>query len=93
MIRSFKDANTQEVFNGRCPKGFPANILNVARRKLRMIDAAVKLEDLKVPPNNKLHRLEKDREGQYAIWINDKYRACFKWSDDGPTDVEIVDYH
>jgi proteic killer suppression protein len=93
MIRSFKDSNTQEVFNGTCPKGFPADIVKVARRKLRMVDAAVKLSDLKIPPNNKLHPLQGDREGQHAIWINDKYRVCFVWSDDGPTDVEITDYH
>ena len=93
MIRSFKDSNTQEVFNGTCPKGFPADIVKVARRKLRMVDAAVKLSDLKIPPNNKLHPLQGDREGQHAIWINDKYRVCFVWSDDGATDVEITDYH
>ena len=93
MIRSFKDSNTEEVFNGRCPKGFPANILKVSRRKLRMIGAAANLNDLKVPPNNKLHPLENEREGQHAIWVNDKYRVCFVWSDEGPTDVEITDYH
>jgi proteic killer suppression protein len=83
----------RNVFNGRCPKGFPADLLKVARRKLRMVDAAAKLSDLKIPPNNKLHPLQDDREGQHAIWINDKYRVCFVWSDDGPTDVEITDYH
>jgi proteic killer suppression protein len=93
MIRSFKDSNTREVFNGNCPKGFPADIVRVARRKLRMVDAATKLSDLKIPPNNKLHPLQADREGQHAIWINDKYRVCFVWSDDGATDVEITDYH
>jgi toxin HigB-1 len=93
MIRSFKDAKTEAVFNGECPKGFPANILNVARRKLAMVDAAMVLDDLKAVPGNKLHPLERDREGQHAIWINDKYRVCFTWSDEGPTDVEITDYH
>jgi proteic killer suppression protein len=93
MIRSFKDSKTKEVFNGNCPKGFPANILKVVRRKLRMLDAAGNLSDLKVPPNNKLHELEKDRAGQHAIWVNDKYRVCFIWTNDGPTDVEITDYH
>jgi toxin HigB-1 len=93
MIRGFKDSNTQEVFNGNCPKGFPADIVRVARRKLRMVDAATKLSDLKIPPNNKLHPLQGDRGGQHAIWINDKYRVCFVWSDDGATDVEITDYH
>ncbi len=93
IIRSFKDTNTEEVFNGGCPKGFPADIQSVARRKLRMVDAAVTLNDLKVPPNNKLHPLDKERAGQHAIRINDKYRVCFVWSDEGPTDVEITDYH
>ena len=93
MIRSFKDWKTEEVFNGNCPKGFPADILRVARRKLRMVDAAANLNDLKVPPNNKLHALEKDREGQHAIWVNDQYRVCFRWTNDGPEDVEITDYH
>ncbi|HUZ33312.1 MAG TPA: type II toxin-antitoxin system RelE/ParE family toxin [Xanthobacteraceae bacterium] len=93
MIRGFKDANTEQVFNGRCPKGFPADILSVARRKLRMVDAAVELNDLKIPPNTRLHPLEKNRKGQHAIRINDKYRVCFVWSDQGPTNVEITDYH
>jgi proteic killer suppression protein len=93
MIRSFRDANTEEVFKGKCPRGFPAHILRVARRKLGMIAAATKLDDLRAPPNNKLHPLKDDREGQYAIWVNDKYRVCFEWSDDGATNVEITDYH
>jgi proteic killer suppression protein len=93
MIRSFRDAKTREVFEGRCPKGFPANILRVARRKLGMVDAATKLEDLRAPPNNNLHRLKDDREGQHAIWVNDQYRVCFEWSDNGATNVEITDYH
>jgi toxin HigB-1 len=93
MIRSFRDAATEAVFNGKCPKGFPADILKVARRKLRMLDAAAQLKDMAIPPGNKLHELKEDRAGQYAIWINDQYRLCFTWSDNGPTDVEIVDYH
>jgi len=93
MIRSFLDAATEAVFNGECPKGFPADIVGVARRKLRMVDAAAKLEDLKAPPGNQLHVLIRERAGQHAIRINDKYRVCFVWSDDGPTEVEITDYH
>jgi proteic killer suppression protein len=93
MIVSFKDSITEAVFNGQCPKGFPANIFSVARRKLAMIDAAPTLETLKVPPGNKLHPLREDREGQHAIWINDQFRVCFKWTEAGPADVEIVDYH
>ncbi len=93
MIRSFKNSMTKAVFDGLQPKGFPADLMKVARRKLRMVDAAYKLDDLKIPPGNKLHPLSKDRKGQHAIRINDKYRICFVWSGDGPTDVEITDYH
>jgi proteic killer suppression protein len=93
MIRSFRDARTREVFAGRCPKGFPASILKVARRKLRVLDAAHRLDDLRAAPGNKLHPLKGDREGQYAIWVNDQYRVCFEWSDDGASNVEITDYH
>jgi toxin HigB-1 len=93
MIRSFKNPNTEAVFNGDCPKGFPADLLKVARRKLALVNAAAALNDLKAPPGNKLHPLEGDRKGQHAIWVNDKYRVCFVWSDEGPTDVEITDYH
>ena len=93
MIVSFKDSVVEAVFNGQCPKGFPANILSVARRKLAMVDAAPTLETLKVPPGNKLHPLKDDREGQHAIWINDQFRVCFRWTEAGAAEVEIVDYH
>jgi toxin HigB-1 len=93
MIRSFRDNVTEAVFRGECPKGFPANILRVARRKLLMVDAARELKDLKVPPNNKLHSLQKDREGQHAIWINDQYRVCFEWHEGDAYNIEIIDYH
>jgi proteic killer suppression protein len=92
-VRSFRDAKTKAVFHGECPRGFPANILKVARRKLRMVDAAKELVDLKAPPNNKLHELGKDRKGQHAIWINRQYRVCFVWNNGEAYDVEIVDYH
>jgi toxin HigB-1 len=92
-VRSFKDAKAKAVFYGECPRGFPANILKVARRKLRMVDAAKELIDLKAPPNNKLHELGKDRSGQHAIWINRQYRVCFVWNNGEAYDVEIVDYH
>ena len=65
----------------------------MARRKLGMVDAASVLDDLKSPPGNKLHALDEDRAGQHAIWINDQYRVCFIWSEDGPRNVEITDYH
>jgi toxin HigB-1 len=93
MIRSFADATTESVYNGLCPKGFPQALLKVARRKLRIVDAAAALKDLEVPPGNKLHPLLKDRLGQHAIRINDKYRVCFKWHEGDAYDVEITDYH
>jgi len=93
MIRGFRDARTKAVFGGECPKGFPADIVRVARRKLRMVDAAAQLIDLRAPPGNRLHPLNGDRAGQHAISINDQFRVCFTWSDDGPADVEITDYH
>ena len=93
MIRSFKDRKTEAVFNGECPKGFPQDIFRVARRKLTMIDAATSLNDLRAVPDNKLHPLKEDRAGQCAIWLNDQYRVCFVWTNDGAESVEIADYH
>ena len=93
MPRSFADAATQAVFDGYAPKELPRNILSAARRKLRYLDAAVTLADLKVPPGNKLHQLSGNRAGQHAIWINAKYRLCFRWNDDGVDQVELTDYH
>jgi proteic killer suppression protein len=93
VIRSFKDSATELVFGGRCPKGFPADIFPVARRKLGMLDAAVSLNSLRVPPANRLEALKGDRKGQHSIRINDQWRICFRWTSIGPEDVEIVDYH
>jgi proteic killer suppression protein len=93
MIRSFRDRITEAVFHGRCPKGFPADIFRVARRKLAMLDAAVSLGSLAVPPANRLEALKGDRRGQHSIRINDQWRICFRWTVIGPEDVEIVDYH
>lgn len=93
MIRSYKDKKTAAVAAGKSPKGFPSDLIKAARRKLVMLDNAVELDDLKSPPGNKLHPLEKDRAGQHAIWINDQFRLCFRWTDAGPEDVEITDYH
>ena len=92
-IQSFANAATEAVFQGRHPKGIPSAILKVARRKLRQIHAAVSLADLKAPPGNKLHPLTHDRAGQHAIWINDQFQICLRWTQTDPTDVEIVDYH
>ncbi|WP_119389283.1 type II toxin-antitoxin system RelE/ParE family toxin [Taklimakanibacter lacteus] len=93
MIKSFKNKVTEAAFNGQAAKGFPANILEVARRKLRMVHRAARLEDLKVPPNNRLERLRGDRDGQYSIRVNDQYRICFRWVDNNAEEVEFVDYH
>jgi proteic killer suppression protein len=93
MINSFKNAMTEAVFNNGVPKGFPADVAKVARRKLEALNAAYQLSDLRSPPGNRLHALVGNREGQYAIRINDQFRVCFVWKDEGAHDVEIVDYH
>jgi proteic killer suppression protein len=93
VIRSFRDKNTEAVFNGESPKGFPANLVKVARRKLRFLNAADNLGDLRSPPGNRLEALAGDRNGQHSIRINDQFRVCFIWTSKGPTEVEIVDYH
>lgn len=92
-IQGFADERTEAVFKGRAPKGIPSTILSAARRKLKMVDAAKVLDDLKQPPGNRLHPLERDRLGQHAIWINSQYRVCFRWTEAGPDQVEITDYH
>lgn len=93
MIRNFKDRTTAAVFNGESPKGFPSDLVKVARRKLRYIDAAIDLRDLRLPPGNRLEALVGDRRGQHSIRINDQFRICFRWTVEGPIDVEITDYH
>jgi toxin HigB-1 len=92
-IRSFRGKAIEAVWNRRVPKGFPADLASVTRRKLVMLDAARTLEDLRLPPNNKLEALRKERTGQHSIRVNDQFRLCFVWTDDGPADVEFVDYH
>jgi proteic killer suppression protein len=93
MIKGFRDRATEAVFNGESPKGFPSDLVKVARRKLGYLDAAVDLRDLRLPPGNRLEALERDRQGQYSIRINDQFRICFRWTPEGPTDVEVTDYH
>jgi proteic killer suppression protein len=93
VIKSFKDRITEAVCRGESPKGFPADLVKVARRKLVYLDAAVDLNDLRSPPGNRLEALRKDRAGQHSIRINDQFRVCFVWTKEGPKDVEIVDYH
>jgi toxin HigB-1 len=93
MIRGFWDDATRAVFDGESPKGFPANLVKVARRKLRYLNAAAELNDLRAPPGNRLKALRDDRAGQHSIRINDQFRVCFVWTSEGPTRVEITDYH
>lgn len=93
MIRSFRNKATASVFQGSCPKGFPADLLKVARRKLEALHAAVRLDDLRVPSGNRLEALKKDRLGQHSIRINDQFRVCFVWRQGDAHDVEITDYH
>lgn len=93
MIKTFRDRTTEAVFNGESPKGFPADLVKVARRKLRYLHAADLLVDLRAPPGNRLEALAGDRKGQHSIRINDQFRVCFIWTAQGPTEVEIVDYH
>ncbi len=93
MIRSFKGKFAESLFNGVCPKGFPADVARTARRKLEMVNAAAALHDLEKPPGNRLEALKKDRKGQHSIRINDKWRVCFRWAGADADDVEVVDYH
>jgi proteic killer suppression protein len=93
MIESFRDKRTAAVFRGQMPKGFPSDIANVARRKLRILDAATGLDDLRIPPANRLEPLAGNRAGQHSIRINDQWRLCFIWREGNAYDVEIVDYH
>ena len=93
MIRTFRDKTTEAIFNGESPKGFPADLVKVARRKLRYLHAASQLIDLRAPPGNRLEALAGDRKGQHSIRVNDQFRVCFVWTALGPADVEIVDYH
>lgn len=97
MILSFRDAGTQDVFNGEntkdARKTCPSSLWKVTARKLDQLDSATALQELKVPPGNQLEPLVGDRKGQYSIRINEQYRICFLWTSLGPDQVEIVDYH
>lgn len=92
MIRSFRCSETETLSKGVRVKRF-VNIQGVARRKLRQLEIAGRLDDLKVPPGNRLEALKGKRSGQYSIRINDQWRVCFRWTSAGAEDVEIVDYH
>ncbi len=91
-IRSFRCEDTEALYEGRNPRRF-RNIENVAERKLQMLDDAVELRDLRSPPGNRLEALSGNRAGQHSVRINDQWRVCFVWTETGPVDVEIVDYH
>jgi proteic killer suppression protein len=93
MIKSFKCKETQKIFDGIVSKKFPADIQSRARRRLDFLDAAENVEDLRIPPSNRLEKLSGDRAGQYSIRINDQYRVCFDWTNNESENVEIVDYH
>jgi proteic killer suppression protein len=93
VIRSFRDRDTEQVFNRLPSRRLPSEILRVARRKLLILNAAEKLSDLRIPPGNRLERLSGDREGQHSIRINQRWRICFRWRDGDAHDVDIVDYH
>lgn len=92
-IRSFRNDEAIAAFEGPLIKGFPADLLRVAQRKLAYLDAAVPLDDLRSPPGNRLEALKGDRSGQHSIRVNDQFRICFVWGPEGPTDVEFTDYH
>ncbi|NOZ75140.1 MAG: plasmid maintenance system killer protein [FCB group bacterium] len=97
MICSFSDRGTEDIFNGinskvarrKCPR----NLYAVAIRKLDQLDSVIQLQELRIPPGNHFEALRGDRRGQYSIRINEQYRLCFRWTEQGPEDVEIVDYH
>ncbi|CAN7310725.1 type II toxin-antitoxin system RelE/ParE family toxin [Phyllobacterium sp. LjRoot231] len=93
MIKDFRDAKTQSIWERRLIKGVPADIAKVALRKLRYLDAAQSLEDLRIPPANRLEALKGNRRGQHSIRVNDQFRICFIWKDKDAHGVELVDYH
>ena len=93
MIRTFADKDTREVFNKGKSKRLPAELIRRAVRRLEYVHFATRLDDLKVPPSNRLHALKGKREGQYSISINDQWRICFRFIDGDAFDVEITDYH
>ena len=92
MIATFKDEETEALYNGVAAPRFAA-FASVGKRKLRMIDAAARIEDLRVPPGNRLEALSGDRAGQWSIRVNGKFRVCFEWANGAAYNVEIVDYH
>jgi proteic killer suppression protein len=93
LIQGFADLETEKIWSGRRSRKLPTDIQAVALRKLRILNNARVLQDLRVPPGNRLEALRGNRAGQHSIRINDQWRICFVWKEGGPADVEIVDYH
>ena len=93
MIRSFRDRETAKVWDGERSRRLPGDIQDAALRKLRLLNRSSVLDELRVPPGNRLEALSGDRKGQHSIRINQQWRVCFRWSDGGCDDVEICDYH
>lgn len=93
MIQSFADDTTRRVWNRENVPRLGPDIQRAAQKKLRQLNAAGNLNDLRVPPGNRLEKLAGNRSGQYSIRVNDQYRICFAWTEQGPADVEITDYH
>ena len=93
MIRSFADKEAERIWAGEVSRRLPSDIQSVARRKLRMLNNAVNLDDLRIPPANRLEALKGERKGQYSIRINNQWRICFGWNKGDAYEVEIVDYH
>jgi proteic killer suppression protein len=93
MIRGFADEEAEKIYRGQISRRLPANLQSVMHRKLVMLDAAARLDDLRVPPGNRLESLKGNRSGQHSIRVNQQWRVCFRWTETGPDCVEIVDYH
>ncbi|MCZ7625935.1 MAG: plasmid maintenance system killer protein [Candidatus Methylomirabilota bacterium] len=97
MIRSFADDGTEDVFNGlntrAARRAYPYELWPVAGRTLDQLDSVERLEELRIPPGNRLEALAGNRKGQHSIRMNERYRVCFRWTSKGPAEVEIVDYH
>ncbi len=93
LIKNFRCKETKKIYDGLMSRKFPSIIQQRARRKLRMLNNARAMDDLRIPPSNHLEKLVGDRSGQYSIKVNDQWRLCFIWQDGTVTDVEMVDYH
>ena len=93
MIVSFRDARLAAIADGTVPKRFPPDLMRRTRNMLTVLDAATSLDDLRLPPGNRLETLAGDRIGQHSVRVNRQWRICFRWTDAGPADVEFVDYH